>query len=64
MECFYCVDKVCFCDMGGSGLGFVIVKYVFVYYDMYLDIYSKVGVGSKFLFVLFKWLVVKGWVVC
>lgn len=40
MECFYCVDKVCSCIIGGFGLGLVIIKYVFICYDSCLDICS------------------------
>lgn len=32
-ECFYCVDKVWMCKLGGIGLGFVIVKEIIEVYD-------------------------------
>lgn len=59
IECFYCVDKVCFCKIGGFGLGFFIVKYVLSYYNFCLDIISILGEGSNFLFVLDNELIVE-----
>ncbi|GFK34179.1 phosphate regulon sensor histidine kinase PhoR [Vibrio cholerae] len=59
-ERFYRVDKARSRDTGGSGLGLAIVKHALAHHDTHLDIYSKVGVGSKFSFVLPKRLVAKG----
>lgn len=51
-ERFYRVDKARSRDTGGSGLGLAIVKHALNHHDSHLDIYSEVGVGSKFSFVL------------
>ena len=58
-ERFYRVDKARSRDTGGSGLGLAIVKHALSHHDSHLDIWSKVGVGSKFSFVLPTRLVVK-----
>lgn len=64
IECFYCVDCSCLCDMGGMGFGFVIVKYVLQWYDVYLYVQSEEGCGSMFivwflgLCIIVIWLVV------
>ncbi len=57
-ERFYRVDKARSRDTGGSGLGLAIVKHALSHHDSQLEIQSKVGVGSKFSFVLPKRLVV------
>ncbi|EGQ7819992.1 phosphate regulon sensor histidine kinase PhoR [Vibrio parahaemolyticus] len=58
-ERFYRVDKARSRDTGGSGLGLAIVKHALSHHDSHLEIQSKVGVGSKFSFVLPSRLVVK-----
>ncbi|WP_114766382.1 phosphate regulon sensor histidine kinase PhoR [Vibrio rhodolitus] len=58
-ERFYRVDKARSRDTGGSGLGLAIVKHALTHHDSHLDIESKVGVGSKFSFILPQRLVVK-----
>ncbi|WP_162047018.1 phosphate regulon sensor histidine kinase PhoR [Vibrio taketomensis] len=58
-ERFYRVDKARSRDTGGSGLGLAIVKHALTHHDSHLDIESKVGVGSKFSFILPARLVVK-----
>ncbi|OLQ89400.1 two-component system sensor histidine kinase PhoR [Vibrio ponticus] len=58
-ERFYRVDKARSRDTGGSGLGLAIVKHALTHHDSHLDIESKVGVGSKFSFILPERLVVK-----
>ncbi|ODS10477.1 phosphate regulon sensor histidine kinase PhoR [Vibrio scophthalmi] len=58
-ERFYRVDKARSRDTGGSGLGLAIVKHALSHHDSHLDIWSKVGVGSKFSFILPTRLVVK-----
>lgn len=58
-ERFYRVDKARSRDTGGSGLGLAIVKHALTHHDSHLDIWSKVGVGSKFSFILPMRLVVK-----
>ncbi|GAK83971.1 phosphate regulon sensor protein PhoR [Vibrio ponticus] len=58
-ERFYRVDKARSRDTGGSGLGLAIVKHALTHHDSHLDIESKVGVGSKFSFILPLRLVVK-----
>ncbi|WP_434996971.1 phosphate regulon sensor histidine kinase PhoR [Vibrio scophthalmi] len=58
-ERFYRVDKARSRDTGGSGLGLAIVKHALSHHDSHLDIWSKVGVGSKFSFVLPTRLVVQ-----
>ncbi|WP_039948276.1 phosphate regulon sensor histidine kinase PhoR [Vibrio ichthyoenteri] len=58
-ERFYRVDKARSRDTGGSGLGLAIVKHALSHHDSHLDIWSKIGVGSKFSFILPTRLVVK-----
>ncbi|HDZ5417546.1 TPA: phosphate regulon sensor histidine kinase PhoR [Vibrio harveyi] len=58
-ERFYRVDKARSRDTGGSGLGLAIVKHALSHHDSHLEIYSEVGVGSKFSFILPSRLVVK-----
>ncbi len=51
-ERFYRVDKARSRKTGGSGLGLSIVKHVLHHHNSNLDIYSKVGKGSEFSFML------------
>lgn len=51
-ERFYRVDKARTRDSGGSGLGLSIVKHIASLYDAELKIKSKVGIGSRFSFVI------------
>ncbi len=53
-ERFYRVDKARTRDSGGSGLGLSIVKHLISLYDAELKIKSKVGIGSRFSFVILQ----------
>lgn len=61
IECFYWVDLSWYKDMGGIGLGLVIVKYVLLNYDGLLDICSNIGIGSEFV-CYFLWECLVEWV--
>lgn len=51
-ERFYRVDKARSRKTGGSGLGLSIVKHVLNHHNSFLNIESKVGMGSEFSFIL------------
>ncbi|MGL6004747.1 phosphate regulon sensor histidine kinase PhoR [Aeromonas sobria] len=51
-ERFYRVDKARSRHTGGSGLGLAIVKHALSHHDCQLDIESRVGLGSRFSFLI------------
>ncbi|MGL5976476.1 MAG: phosphate regulon sensor histidine kinase PhoR [Aeromonas sobria] len=51
-ERFYRVDKARSRHTGGSGLGLAIVKHALSHHDAQLEIESRVGVGSRFSFLI------------
>jgi len=51
-ERFYRVDKARSRDTGGSGLGLAIVKHALNHHASHLEVYSELGIGSTFSFVL------------
>lgn len=51
-ECFYCVDKDRSRNLGGIGLGFVIVKYLIEVYEGKIDVKSESGWGMVFIVIL------------
>jgi two-component system phosphate regulon sensor histidine kinase PhoR len=51
-ERFYRVDKARSRHTGGSGLGLAIVKHALSHHDAQLDIESRVGLGSRFSFLI------------
>ncbi|MGL4715395.1 MAG: phosphate regulon sensor histidine kinase PhoR [Aeromonas sp.] len=51
-ERFYRVDKARSRHTGGSGLGLAITKHALSHHDCQLDIESRVGVGSRFSFLI------------
>lgn len=57
-ERFYRVDKARSRHTGGSGLGLAIVKHALSHHDTHLDIDSRVGMGSRFSFLIPARLVV------
>lgn len=54
-ERFYRIDKSRSREMGGSGLGLSIVKHIIEAHKQTINIRSKIGVGSTFMFTLDKW---------
>lgn len=51
-ERFYRVDDARSRETGGNGLGLAIVKHTLNHHDSYLDIVSKIGIGTNFSFIL------------
>lgn len=51
-ERFYRVDKARSRHTGGSGLGLAIVKHALSHHDCHLDIESRIGLGSRFSFLI------------
>ncbi|MDM5087674.1 phosphate regulon sensor histidine kinase PhoR [Aeromonas bestiarum] len=51
-ERFYRVDRARSRHTGGSGLGLAIVKHALSHHDCQLDIESRVGLGSRFSFLI------------
>jgi len=48
-ERFFRVDKARSRESGGTGLGLAIVKHVCNYYDLRIELSSKLGSGSEFI---------------
>ncbi len=57
-ERFYRVDKARSRNTGGSGLGLAIVKHALSHHDARLDIFSDIGLGSRFVFTIPNRLIV------